>query len=169
MPLLLIGYSSRDMIKPTKWSESSQCAQWVAKDPSFLHADSEDSDQTGRMPRLIWVFAESTLILLVLSCHGSFDETWRRKWWKIGRVSILIIFLYNKENYNFCSLHYQIKWHWKNDYCYLYKNGTKHTTKCKQKINKYLPIIVCIGTVCWTDVEIDSWWFGKKPFWSLST
>ena len=29
-------------------SESSLCAQWVAKDPSFLHADSEDSDQTGR-------------------------------------------------------------------------------------------------------------------------
>ena len=31
------------------WSESSLCAQWVAKDPSFLHADSEDPDQTGRM------------------------------------------------------------------------------------------------------------------------
>ena len=29
------------------------CAQWVAKDQSFLYADSEDSDQTGRMPRLI--------------------------------------------------------------------------------------------------------------------
>ena len=29
------------------------CAQWLAKDPSFLHADSKDSDQTGRMPRLI--------------------------------------------------------------------------------------------------------------------
>ena len=39
------------------WSESSLCAQWVAKDPSFLCADSEDSDQTGLMPRLIWVFA----------------------------------------------------------------------------------------------------------------
>ena len=39
------------------WSDSSLCAQWVAKDPSFLHADSEDSDQTGQMPRLIWVFA----------------------------------------------------------------------------------------------------------------
>ena len=39
------------------WSESSLCAQWVAKGPVFLHADSEDSDQTGRMPRLIWVFA----------------------------------------------------------------------------------------------------------------
>ena len=39
------------------WSESSLCAQWVAKDPGFLHADSGDSDQTGRLPRLIWVFA----------------------------------------------------------------------------------------------------------------
>ena len=29
------------------------CAQWVAKDPSFLRADREDSDQTGRMPGLI--------------------------------------------------------------------------------------------------------------------
>ena len=40
------------------WSESSLCAQWEDKDPSFLHADSEDSDQIGRMPRLIslrWV------------------------------------------------------------------------------------------------------------------
>ena len=39
------------------WSASSQCAQWVAKDRSFLRADSEDTDQTGRMPRLIRVFA----------------------------------------------------------------------------------------------------------------
>ena len=46
-------------IRPV-WSESSLCAQWVAKDPRFLHADSEDSDQTGR-----------TLTLLVLSCRGS--------------------------------------------------------------------------------------------------
>ena len=44
----------------------------MAKDPRFLHADSEDSDQTGRMPRLIWVFAGRTLILLVLSCRTSF-------------------------------------------------------------------------------------------------
>ena len=42
-------------IRPV-WSESSLCAQWVGKDSSFLHADSEDSDQTGRMSRLIWVF-----------------------------------------------------------------------------------------------------------------
>ena len=29
------------------------CAQWVAKESMCLHADSEDSDQAGRMPRLI--------------------------------------------------------------------------------------------------------------------
>ena len=40
--------------------QSSLCAQWVAKDIIFLHADSEDSDQTGRMPRLTWVFAGRT-------------------------------------------------------------------------------------------------------------
>ena len=46
-------------IRPV-WSDSSLCAQWVAKDPSFLHAVSEDSDQTRRMPRLIWIFAGRT-------------------------------------------------------------------------------------------------------------
>ena len=46
-------------IRPV-WSESSLSAQWEANDPNFLHADSKDSDQTGRMPRLIWVFAGRT-------------------------------------------------------------------------------------------------------------
>ena len=58
-------------IRPV-WSESSLCAQWVAKGTRFLHADSEYSDQTGWMPRLICVFAGRTLILLVLSCRGSY-------------------------------------------------------------------------------------------------
>ena len=31
----------------------AECAQWVAMDPSFLHADSKDSVQTVRIPRLI--------------------------------------------------------------------------------------------------------------------
>ena len=30
-------------------SESSLCVQWVAKVPTYLHVDSEDSDQTRRM------------------------------------------------------------------------------------------------------------------------
>ena len=46
--------------KFAQFNESSLCAQWVAKDPKFLHADREDSDQTGRMPRLIRVFAGRT-------------------------------------------------------------------------------------------------------------
>ena len=46
------------MTKPTKLPlRPEQCAQWVAEDRMFLHADSEDSDQTGRMHRLICVFA----------------------------------------------------------------------------------------------------------------
>ena len=84
---------SHDMIIPTKWvyaqqrlrsawasaqsSQSSLYAQWVAKDPSFLHADSKDSDQTGRMPRVIWVFAWRLAILLVLSCRGSYQHSWQ--------------------------------------------------------------------------------------------
>ena len=45
-------------------------AHWIPKDPSFLYADSEDSDQTGRMPRLLWVFAGRTCNF-VLSRAGS--------------------------------------------------------------------------------------------------
>ena len=41
-------------IRPV-WSESSLCPQWVAKNLNFLHVDSDVSDQTGRMSRLIWV------------------------------------------------------------------------------------------------------------------
>ena len=52
-------------VRPTKiqislriravWSESSLRAVWIAKDAKSLHADNEDSDQTVRMRRLIWV------------------------------------------------------------------------------------------------------------------
>ena len=34
-------------------SESLLWARRVAKDPSYLHADNEDLDQPGQMPRLI--------------------------------------------------------------------------------------------------------------------
>ena len=47
------------------------CSMGNSKDPSFLHADSRDPDETGRMPRLIWVFPGRTVILLVLSWGGS--------------------------------------------------------------------------------------------------
>ena len=56
------------------WSESSLSA-WRKLGSLATHwAHSEDSDQTGRMPRLVWVFAGRTLTLLVLSCRGSYTE-----------------------------------------------------------------------------------------------
>ena len=79
------NHMSRLMTKPTKWhvrpaktqislgirsvwSESSLCAQWVAKDTSFLHAGNEDTDIRP-------LRSESSLgthaILLVLSRGGS--------------------------------------------------------------------------------------------------
>ena len=60
-----------DKVRPV-WSESLLSA-WRKLGSLATHwARSEDSDQTGRMPRLIWVFAGRTLILLVLSRHGSY-------------------------------------------------------------------------------------------------
>ena len=78
-------------IRPV-WSEASLSAEWVAKDPSYLYADSEDSDQTG----LIWVFAGRTLTLLVLACCGSYryKRHHSRKWGKMqlpGRIKCSVL------------------------------------------------------------------------------
>ena len=65
---------SRNMTKPTKSDcvpqsdqESSQCVQWVAKDPGFLHADSEDWSD--------WADAQADLSLrlahICLFCHAA--------------------------------------------------------------------------------------------------
>ena len=47
-------------IRPV-WSESSLCAQWVAKDPKFLNADSEDWSD--------WVDAQADLSLRWAHTH----------------------------------------------------------------------------------------------------
>ena len=59
----------------TKWL----CAQrrlrsaWAsAKDPNFLHTDSEDSDQMGGCPGWCRSWLGAHAILLVLSCGGSY-------------------------------------------------------------------------------------------------
>ena len=88
---------SHDMTKETKWvcaqqrqislgirpvwSESSLCAQWVAKTPSFLHADSED--WSAGMTRLIWVFAGRTChsvlaVQLFIKCLMIWATTWQK-------------------------------------------------------------------------------------------
>ena len=86
-------HMSRDMTKPTKWvcaqrrlksvwasaqSDQSSLSVWRNLGSLATHwAHSEDSGQTGRMPRLIWVFAGRTATLLVLSSRGSYTE-WAR-------------------------------------------------------------------------------------------
>ena len=74
------------------WSESSLCAQWVAKDRSSLCADSEDPAQTGWLPRLIWVFAGRTVILFVLSCRGSYSK--KRVCWVYTVRYFIVTFLF---------------------------------------------------------------------------
>ena len=57
-------------IRPV-WSESLLSAWRMLGYLATQWAHNKDSDQTGRMPRLIWVFAGRTLILLIRSCRGS--------------------------------------------------------------------------------------------------
>ena len=45
----------RSAYASTQSDQSSLCTQWVAQGPRFLHADSEDSDQTGQADQsLCW-------------------------------------------------------------------------------------------------------------------
>ena len=80
--LMRHGKTNKMIVRPAKtqislgicpvWSESSLSAWWNLGSLATCWAHSEDSDQTGRMRRLIWIFAGRTLILLVLSCRGSY-------------------------------------------------------------------------------------------------
>ena len=81
-------------VRPAKTQISLGIRPVWSKDPRFLYADSEDSDQTGRMPRLIWVFAGRTLILLILSCCGSFC-VWGRMWNSIVSVPDHCLLIYS--------------------------------------------------------------------------
>ena len=78
------------------WSKSLLCAQWKAKDPRFLHVDSKDSDQTGRMPRLIWVFAGRT-------CHFV-GFVMRRLKFKVVAVALSVVKLRYSDDLNLHSL-----------------------------------------------------------------
>ena len=80
----------RSACAPAQSDQSSLCARWVAKDPSFLHADSEDSYQSGRMPRLIWVFAGRTchfVGFVMIRLTSSFP-------WDYSRCHLILIILY---------------------------------------------------------------------------
>ena len=78
-------------IRPV-WSESSLSA-WRNLGSLASHcAHSEDSDQTGRMPRLIWVFAGRT-------CHFAGFVVWQLNSVRIIRISTVnFIWASSREN-----------------------------------------------------------------------
>ena len=72
------------------------CAQWEAKYPSLLHVHSEDSDQTGH-----------TLILLVLSCRGSYVNNLLE--WLICRATLAVstgMYSYEPGHEKMCLMSY---------------------------------------------------------------
>ena len=82
------------------WSESSLSA-WRKLGSLATHwAHSKDSDQTGRMPRLIWVFAGRT-------CHFVGFVTRQFKWLRLCRFSVFFQIVLSKKNHNswsFCLM-----------------------------------------------------------------
>ena len=56
---------------------------WEAMDPNLLPMDSEDSDQTARMGKLIWGYAGRTCRFVDISCANSINS--------IVRVQICIL------------------------------------------------------------------------------
>ena len=62
------------------WSESSLSARRNCASLAIQNVPSEDSDQTARMRRLIWIFAGRTLV-----SKGTFSDVWRGTvigvWW----------------------------------------------------------------------------------------
>ena len=146
---------SRLMTKPTKWhvrpaktqislgigpvwSETLLSAWRKLGSLATRWAHSEDSDQTGQMPRLIPVFARRTVILLVLSWGGSYTfretlllrhPTYFWSCWILLHVQYCymfnivrhkIMFNWSRENTKFCR--------WKLNTNYLKEKHTNHSS-----------------------------------------
>ena len=101
------GHLSQCTTKPTKchvrpaktrislgicpvWSESLLSARRNIRSLATHWVHSEVADQTGWLPRLIWVYLCAQVVLLVLSCAGSFIITLplAQYDWDIGKVPI---------------------------------------------------------------------------------
>ena len=81
-----------DMSTEVRRGESDQSLRCPHEESLGPWAHSEDSDQTGRMPRLIWVFAGRPLILLVLSCRGSYRLLIKSRWWSLQILTSCSVF-----------------------------------------------------------------------------
>ena len=71
---------------------------WVPSYPLSAQQRLWSALASGRMPRLIWVFAWGTLILLVLTCRGSFIPT--SVWSPISEKHFSILIIIWRENQN---------------------------------------------------------------------
>ena len=113
-------YMNHRMTKPTKrpmrptktqislgirpvWSESSLCTPVIAKDPKLLHADSEGSDQTVQMPRLIWVFAGPTdhiVVFVALRLTRTYYTRLSLQIWRVNSYYFteIVIFIANRND-----------------------------------------------------------------------
>ena len=75
--LYYVGKRTPGYMRPAKIQTSLRMRgifterSWIAKDAKFRYADNEDSDQTARMRRLIWVFDLRTCRKYVFSRCGS--------------------------------------------------------------------------------------------------
>ena len=58
---------------------SHHCSHEESLGPLVLTEQTAKTDQTGRMPNLIRVFAGSTVILLVLSWGGSYTQEYKQR------------------------------------------------------------------------------------------
>ena len=107
------------------WSESSLSAWRKLGSLATYWVDIKDSadDQTGRMPRLIPVFAGRTVILMVLSCGGSNGEcdqivllvylvssqttvplsSLKQKWWVVSHTVLFVWFEALLPSQQYCS------------------------------------------------------------------
>ena len=95
-------------IRPV-WSESSLSAWRKLRSLATHWAHSEDSDQTGRMPRLIWVFAGHTVTSLILSCCGSITVIAHKQNAKYSKL-ICISFIQSVHTTNFTASFISFKW-----------------------------------------------------------
>ena len=97
--------------------QSSLCAQWVVVGPILLHADSEDPDQAGRMPSLIWAFPGRIGDFVRLSCCGAFDlKILQAAWLKKSSLMVIMLPLITVCCYRISADHFAQSWTLCNDF-----------------------------------------------------
>ena len=156
---------SRDTTKPAKWG----CAQgrlrsaWASaqSDQSSLSAwrnlgflapikRTVKTDQTGQMPRLIWVFGGHTTTLLVLSCRGSNVN-------KANSILSLTVRTFDFIEQDLCAKHW---WdHVEYGNTIWYPNLRRDTERVQKRNTRFIPQLKDLfrGDVVW-----KCWWMGDR-------